>query len=203
VIRIVEPQTAHDSDMLARDWGQECLHGEHARAELRVRVERGRAEDLARPDLPLLVRGAADVERGVDGLAEVHLRGLDGDEADQARPRLEQVGGRAQRGGGALTVLIGGMVVVCEIEQGAQRGTRRQRGRAIAPCGDAEGRKQSMPAREAKRNDLDILPTTCIKQHRRTHGLLAGVEPPCEVPAERGERDEVHRSAPTSVHAHS
>jgi hypothetical protein len=109
VIRIVEPQTAHDPDVLARDRGEQRLHGEHARAELRVRVERGRAEDLARPDLFVRVRGAADVERGVDGLAEVYLRGLDGDEADQARPRLGRMRGRAQRGGHKLTVLIGGM----------------------------------------------------------------------------------------------
>jgi hypothetical protein len=144
VVRVVEPETAHDPDVLARD-------REHSRAELRVRVERGRAEDLARADLCVRVRGAADVERGVDRLAEVYLRGLDGDETDQARPRLGRVGRWAQRGGCELTVLIGGMAgcertgITASATGESYRCTTsaRPRYRSMRRCGRTEAKQAS------------------------------------------------------------
>ena len=108
MVGVVEPEAAHDADLLAGERREEVLHGEHLVRDLRGGVE-GAADDLVRLDgLPLVdsqshcfrrIVGITyscvtvlTIQFGVHGLSDMNLSSLRRHKADEASPLLYQNG---------------------------------------------------------------------------------------------------------------
>lgn len=59
MVGVVQPQAAHDADLLARERREQVRHGQDVVRDLRGGVERG-ADDLVRSDGLLVVEREAD-----------------------------------------------------------------------------------------------------------------------------------------------